>query len=138
MHVWLINPSHGSVTQSLPVLSRQGGGPGVVAGGEQQHKWHWCHGQQAGASAHQQELAPLSHTAQAEQGRAQPTLCPGEHCSSWGPHKARAQGTPIISHSLGHTQSPQLKPLAVPMAGLSSCTHSSTSSGWGGPGSPGV
>lgn len=90
----------------------------MVAGGEQLHQ-PWCHSQQAGASAHQQELAKLCHTAGAEQGRAQPTLCPGAPACQVG---AGDPTKPVlsISHSLGHTQTPQLKPLAVPMAGLAS------------------
>lgn len=89
----------------------------MVADGEQQH---------SGTGAMASKQGPL-HTS-----RSWPhSVTHSPHCALelLGTPQSLCSGHPIISHSLGHTQPPQLKPLAVPMMGLASCAHSSTSPG---------
>lgn len=94
-----------------------------MAGGEQLHS-------STGAMASKQ--GPLHTSRSWPNSVTQLGLSRGEHsphCAlelllAWwvlGTPQSLCSGHPIISHSLGHTQTPQLKPLAVPRARLASC-----------------
>lgn len=83
----------------------------MVAGGEQQHG-------DTGAMASKQ--GPLHTSRSWPHSATHSPRCTLQLLLAWwvlGTPQSLASGHPVISHSLGHTQTPQLKPLQCPRQG---------------------